>query len=199
MEQHKAARRYKYRPKGTMATPPGVTFLCDSNEMASTHLGYDLEPRRVKKLHVGDYSVETPEGLSLEEVIVIERKSLVNLLGDTCGENRDRWQRCLARLAQVRYPALVVEASWHDLLQGGYSHTRLDPRAATGSLLAWSMRFGVPVWLVGTRAEGMELTRRLLVKAAIEHAEGAQIGRDPRRELVTHDDPTGGLPPAVGG
>lgn len=189
-------KRYKYRPKGTMATPPGVTFLVDTNEMAGDHLGYELEPRLEKKLHVGDYSVIAADGLSLEGQVVVERKSLVNVLGDTCGDNRDRWERCLARLARVRYPALVVEASWQDILQGGYAHTRLDPRAATGSLIAWSMRFGVQVWLAGNRKEGMELTRRLLVKAALEHAEGATLGREPRSESVPHggSGPSGGLP-----
>jgi ERCC4-type nuclease len=163
-------------PRNAIEVPKGLVFLCDSNEYAGDHLGYDLQPRLEKKLLVGDYSVQTPGGLSLEGEVAVERKSLVNILGDSVGDNRERFERCLARLAEVKYRAMVIEADWRKL-RGAFEHTRVDANAVRGSLIAWSVRFGVAIWLAGDRSEGQELTKRLLLRAHLEHARRTQDGQ----------------------
>lgn len=154
-------------PRNAIEVPPGVVFLVDSNEFAGDHLGYDLEPRIVRKLDVGDYSLQTPEGLSLEDQVVVERKSLVNILGDSVSDQRERWERCLARLEKVRYRALVIEADWSSL-RGSFEFTKVNPNAVRGSLIAWSVRHGISVWMAGNRSEGKDLTKRLLIRAYVE-------------------------------
>jgi len=163
-------------PRNAIEIPKGLVFLCDTNEYAGDHLGYDLHPRVEKKLLVGDYSVQGPDGLSLEEEVVVERKSLVNILGDCVGDNRDRFERCLERLAKIRYSAVVIEADWRKL-RGGFEHTRVDANAVRGSLIAWSVRYGVAIWLAGDRAEGQELTKRILLRAHVERARRTQDGQ----------------------
>lgn len=152
--------------------PPGVVFLIDSNEASENHLAYDLAPSRVKKLQVSDYSISDASGQDLDGVIAVERKSLENLLSDTTGSNRERWERCLARLAQVRYRAVVIEADW-GRLRGPFKHTAVNPTSVRGSLIAWQLRHGISFWMAGSRAEGEELTRRLLLRGLIEHQQAA--------------------------
>lgn len=153
--------------RNAIQVPPGVEFLIDSNEASENHLAYALEPGRVKKLLVGDYSLRGSDGQDLDDQVVVERKSLQNLLGDACGDNRDRWERCLARLAQVRYRAVVIEADWRQL-RGPFKHTAVNPTSIRGSCIAWSTRHGIPFWMAGCREEGEELTRRLLLRSYIE-------------------------------
>lgn len=161
------------KPRNAIDIPKGLVFLADTNEFAGDHLGYPLEPRIEKKLLVGDYSVLTPEGLSLESEVVVERKSLENILGDTVSDSRERFERCLVRLAEVKYRALVIEADWKRL-RGSFEHTRVNPTAVRGSLIAWSVRYGVAVWMAGDRREGMELTQRILLRGYVEHLRGKE-------------------------
>lgn len=170
---HPRRPRGMAKPRNAIDVPKGLVFLADTNEFAGDHQGYPLEPRIERKLLVGDYSVLTPGGLSLEAEVVVERKSLVNILGDTVSESRERFERCLARLAEVRYRALVIEADWKDL-RGSFEHTKVNPTAVRGSLIAWSIRYGVAVWMAGDRREGMELTKRILIRGFVEHQRGTE-------------------------
>lgn len=154
--------------------PDGAEFLVDVNEFAGNHQGYDLLPRREKKLIVGDYSVRTPEGLDLDDLVAVERKSLQNLVGDCAGDCRDRFERCLARLAKVRYSALVIEANWHDIRAGRFSFSRMNPTSVLGSVITWSVRYGVHVWFAGDRASGQSITSWLLVKFLQEATHGTE-------------------------
>lgn len=171
-------------PRNAIEAPPGLVFLIDTNEAADNHLAYDFSPATFakKNLQTGDYSIRTPRGQDLDDVVVVERKSLLNIVGDSCGENRDRWERCLARLAEIRYRAVVIEADWRSL-RGPFPHTRVNPVSVQGSIIAWQMRYQIPFWLAGSRDEGNLLTRRLLLRGYLEHTQvreaagGAQQGQ----------------------
>jgi ERCC4-type nuclease len=96
-----------------------------------------------KALVTADYSI-----VGLEDRIGIERKSLSDLLG-CIGGSRDRFERELERLARVDFKALVVEANLNDVLAPASS--QLHPNFILGSLVAWSWKYNLPVWLAGNR------------------------------------------------
>lgn len=141
--------------------PDGVRFVIDSREQ----LPYELEPSVTKALESGDYSVE-----GLEQQVVVERKSLNDLLG-VVTSSRDRFERELARLAKYRYAGLLIEASFRELASGSFEHSAVSGQAVVGSVVAWSQRYGVHVWLAGNRRDGQLLTAWMLARAYFESQE----------------------------
>lgn len=61
-------------------------------------------------LAAGDYSLQ-----GFETQVAIERKSLPDLFG-TLGRGRKRFETELARLAEMRFAAVVVEGDWRNVL-----------------------------------------------------------------------------------
>lgn len=108
-------------------------------------------------LMTGDYSL-----LNFEGNIGIERKSLDDLVGSLSG-GRKRFEAELERGSRMDYFSIVVESDMRSILQGKY-RSRMSPAAVLGSLEAYSVRYKVPVWFAGDRAQGQALTQRLLVK-----------------------------------
>lgn len=92
---------------------PPLQIVIDSREQRPLALPNSI----VKGLSTGDYSA-----LGYENLIAVERKSIEDLLG-CIGQSRDRFQRELERLAAFPYPAIVVECTMSDILNGThYSH-----------------------------------------------------------------------------
>jgi hypothetical protein len=61
---------------------------------------------------------------------------------------------------------LVVEATLSDIISG-YLYSKLSPRAVLGSLCAWSIRFGVAIWLCEDHENAAAVAQRLLENFAI--------------------------------
>ncbi len=141
-------------------------ILCDTREQ----LPLTLPNFRRATLATGDYSVE-----GYERLIAVERKSHADFV--TCvGAERERFERCLARLAMMEYPALVLECGLSDLL-AGTRYSAVHPNSVIGSLIAWSTKYRLPVWLAGNR-ENAALTVRKMLHAAVKyHEEGVDDGR----------------------
>jgi len=121
-----------------------------------------LPNSEIHTLHVGDYSLE-----GLEDVVVVERKSLADLFG-CIGRERERFERELQSLSKIPYPALVIEASMADVLAGA-RFSEVHPHAAVGSIIAWSVRYRIPVWLCGDRRAAAGTVYKILLKAAEEY------------------------------
>lgn len=120
-------------------------------------------------LSTGDYSVE-----GYEKLIAVERKSHADFVG-CVAQGRDRFERELARLTMYEYPALVLECSMADIL-AGVRFSEVHPHAAVGSLIAWSVKYRVPVWLAGDRRTAAATVRKILedaVKYIQEKEDGA--------------------------
>ena len=108
-----------------------------------------------KTLPTGDYSI-----VGLEDRVTIERKSKADAYG-SLGHGRARFRREVERLARLDYAAIVIE----DTVQGFLhrpAHSKMNPRAAIASLLAWSVRYRVPVFFAGDRDHARALTQKLL-------------------------------------
>lgn len=136
--------------------PSDLIALIDTREQCPL----DLAPLRTERgtLATGDYSVR-----GLEDRIAIERKSLADLIG-CVGAERERFERELQRLRAYETRAVVVEASWADLLAGGW-RCQVAPAAAMGSVLGW-VADGVPFLFVGSHDEAGRAVARLLFLAA---------------------------------
>lgn len=119
-----------------------------------------------------DYTIEGPDG-SFDNMIGVERKSLVNLLGEVTSGG-DRWKRALQRMAETESPCIVLETSLSEILVGGFRHTRVNPNAVVGAVFAWSRRHRVPIWLTENRSGGKMLTQWWLARAAWDiHRKGS--------------------------
>lgn len=123
-----------------------MKIIRDTREQAPfTFGGYDCEVQ-AGALTTGDYSLA-----GLEDRCAVERKSLDDLLGCLTGEGRERFERELARAAGLDCFAVVVEASMQDMAEGRY-RSRMKPHAALQSVLAFTVRYGVPFIWAGNRA-----------------------------------------------
>ena len=144
-----------------MPASSNFTIVTDSREQRP----YAFPGAVVKALPAGDYSV-----LGYEEDVAVERKSHVDAYS-SLGAGRARFQREVERLAGYDFAAIVVECSLPEFLVPP-EFSRLHPRAAIGTLLGWSVRYGVPVLFAGDRAHGEAATWNLLEKYVRYREEG---------------------------
>lgn len=111
-------------------------------------------------LATGDYSIR-----GLEDQVAVERKTLEDLYG-TLGKGRQRFVREFERLAELDHAAVVVEATWQEVCRPAEFrarwHSELDPRSAWGTIFAWSQRYPVVWWLMGSRRMGEIATFEIL-------------------------------------
>ena len=108
-------------------------------------------------LAVGDYSLA-----GLEHLIAVERKEVNDLVG-CLGPGRERFERELYRGRSLDYFALVIEASLGDLVAGRY-RSEMSSQSVVQSLLAFSVRYRLPVFFAGSREHGQLVTEGLLAK-----------------------------------
>lgn len=106
-------------------------------------------------LKTGDYSI-----VGHEARVCIERKSKADLFGSV-GKGRERFEREIQRMAEYDYAAIVIEASLPDLLIPP-PRTAMNPRAVVATILAWSVKYGVHVYLAGDRLHANTLVLRIL-------------------------------------
>ena len=125
---------------------------------------YEFPGAVVMTLPTGDYSL-----VGLEHRVAIERKSKADAY-NSLGQGRARFRREFQRLAALDYAAIVVEDSVPGFLRRP-AHSKMNPRSALGSLLAWSVRYKVPVFFAGDRAHAQALTGKLLKLYAKYHVE----------------------------
>ena len=111
-------------------------------------------------LATGDYSL-----LGFEDKVAVERKSIDDLVGCLKDDNRERFEKELARSRSLDYFCLVIEASLSDLVQGQY-RSNINPAAVVQSILALGVRYRVPVWFAETRDLGQRITESILEKYA---------------------------------
>jgi ERCC4-type nuclease len=95
----------------------------------------------VATLPTGDYTVS-----GLESVMALERKSLNDLVS-TLMHNRERFIRECERLAEYRYKAIIIEASFEDVKSPYrfWSGVVAHPNGVVGSLEAIAVRWSIPV------------------------------------------------------
>lgn len=144
---------------------PRRQIIIDTREQQPWRFPTERTIRRA--LTHGDYSLDT-----LTNIVCIERKSLQDLVGSLntrrSGDQRSRRDRLKDEFAwlgeNVRWPFLIFEASWEDIAKQRY-RGELNPSAVIGTLVSWSMRFGVHVVPGGDRHHAFAIANRVLRKA----------------------------------
>ncbi len=142
-----------------MAKTHDMIILIDSREKRP----YSFPGAVTQGLPAGDYSL-----VGLEDSVAVERKCIDELFACT-GAGRARFERELDRLSRYEYAAIVIEARLSDILQPS-RFSQVSPQAVVGSLISWSVRFGVYVFFAGDRALAQELTYRILASFAKNRA-----------------------------
>jgi len=113
----------------------------------------------VKGLRSGDYSI-----VGFEDRVAVERKTKEDAYA-SLGAGRVRFEKEFQRLSKLDYAAVVIESSLEDFLIAP-AFTRMNPKAAVNSIIAWSVKYKVCVFFAGHRALAKTLTCRLLEKFA---------------------------------
>ncbi len=129
----------------------GFTIAIDTREQQP----YAFTGAVIETLPTGDYSI-----VGLEDRVTIERKSKADAYG-SLGGGRARFRREFERLAGYDYAVVVIEDTVPGFLHRP-AHSKMNPKAAICSLLAWSVRYRVPVFFAGDREHGRALTYKLL-------------------------------------
>lgn len=132
---------------------PPLPIVIDSREQQP----YDYPGAVVMALRSGDYSL-----FGYENRMAIERKTLADAYS-SLGGGRQRFERELERLSEMDYAAIVIEATLEEFLKAP-AFSKMNPKAAMNSLLAWSVKYHVCVFFAGNRRYGQTLTLRLLEK-----------------------------------
>ena len=118
-------------------------------------LPYEFEDSITRTLQTGDYSI-----FGYEDQVTVERKTKAEAYG-TIGRGRARFVKELERLSEIDYSAIIVEASLSNFVEPP-QFSRLNPKSAINSLLAWSIRYGVHIYFADNRMMGNLLTVRIL-------------------------------------
>ena len=131
-----------------------LTILIDSREQKP----YNLPNSKIVTLPHGDYSIEGAGNYG----ITIERKTHEDIYG-CIAQSRARFERELEHLARYKYAAIVIETDLPRFLTPP-PYSGVHPKSAIGSVLAWSVKYRLPVFFAGSRRHGQALTRKLLEK-----------------------------------
>lgn len=130
-------------------------IIIDSREK----MPYRFPGAITRALPAGDYSLD-----GMEHRVAVERKTIADCYA-SLGRGRARFEREMERLARMDFAAVVVEATLAEFLRGA-PFSRLPPKAAINSLIAWAVRYRVCVFFAGDRRYARSLTYRLLEKFA---------------------------------
>ena len=140
-------------------------IIVDSREQAPYHFTGITDdktgrtiiiPTEIHGLRSGDYTIS-----GLEDQVAIERKSHSDFLG-SIGAGRERFQREMERLQEMKYAAVVIEADWRNIIELPPSNSQVSPKTATRTMLSWSIRYGVHFWTCMNRRHGELITFRLM-------------------------------------
>ncbi len=135
-----------------------MIILTDSREQRP----YSFEtPSQVGTLNTGDYSL-----VGGDHLIAIERKSLEDLTL-SLSKGRDRLERELHRGRSLEYMALIIEASLSDIINHNY-RSQMEPKAVVQSLLAFSIRYRLPIFFCENREYAQRITESILQKYSRE-------------------------------
>jgi ERCC4-type nuclease len=94
-----------------------------------------------KRLSVGDYTL-----LGMEEEVIVERKTVPDLVKSIIQERSDFIKKC-ERLSTFKKSCLVVEGSLSNV-KTPYEDSQAHPNAVLGSLLAAQERWNIPVYFL---------------------------------------------------
>ena len=136
-------------------------FPYDLGAFQSEHVRFDI---RTVALETADYAVSLSHDDPPEQTAIIERKEFGDLLSSLT-HGRARFEKELLRMTSYGWAGIVAETDVDDIV---LRSTSVKPAAVMGSLITFSMRFGVFVWFATNRSYGERLTWKLCERWARE-------------------------------
>jgi ERCC4-type nuclease len=134
-----------------------------------------------EKLDVGDYSIGfylDKRLRKLDRIFVVERKASPSEMLAMVGQERERWQRELAKLKKIIHPFIIVECSLQEFLEAAVM-SGVNATSAFGSVVAWQKYY--PLIWAGSRELAKEhflvLARLFYKKYILGHRKG-KLGND---------------------
>ena len=152
-----------------------LRVIIDTREQRNEHISEFFEKKKVenvqRKLDIGDYSAELPEG-SFERSFVIERKGSLDELCGNFTADRERFERELLRAKAygVKVFLVIENASWNDVFLHNYQ-SKLSEKALLASLFSWQVRYNVTI-IFCKRENTPQVIRGILWYAAREELLG---------------------------
>lgn len=128
-------------------------------------------PTRTVRLRTGDYSLE-----GYEDKVTVERKSLADLYS-TVSQGRERFKRELERMRSLLFAAVVIEASYGQILACPPPFTDYAPKSVMRSILAWMQRYRVHFVPCDDRRLAEVVTFRMLQRFRLERGESCRRRR----------------------
>jgi len=112
----------------------------------------------VKKLDVGDYSIE-----GYEDKISVERKSLADLYG-TLGSGHKRFKAELQRAESYEYFGIVVDGSFTSAYKkdfpGSY-HSKMKGFVITAIIFTLHVKYKIPIFFAQDRTESKQIIKHI--------------------------------------
>lgn len=128
----------------------------DIDQLSRYGGGTLIIPTKKKCLPTGDYSIE-----GMESEITIERKEMGDFF-NCCGQDRERFEKQLSRLNEMKFGCMMIEADWNTIMRG-HRESKMEPESIRGSVVAWQMEtFPNVKWWFGGRRFAEVTTFRIL-------------------------------------
>jgi len=108
-------------------------------------------------LQYGDYSI-----LGHQDQITIERKN-INDLFSSIGRNHEDFMRKMKVLSEFKSKALVIEATYEQVVHPHKNYSRLEPAAVIGTLAKTISVYNVPVIFAGGRRHAQQFVYSMFV------------------------------------
>ena len=112
----------------------------------------------VKKLDVGDYSIE-----GYENKISIERKSIVDIFG-SLGKGHARFKRELERAESLEYFCILIEGSYTDVATKNFPSsylTKMKGYVINKILFTIHIKYKIPIFFAKNRVEAKKIAKSI--------------------------------------
>ena len=141
-------------PRAAKPVPPKPVVVVDTREQKPFAFSDAVEVVR-GTLHTGDYSLQ-----GHETAVTLERKSLADLVGSVI-QDRERFERELARMAPFAFKAVLIESDL-DAVRDHLYLSKAHPSAVFGSVVCLHVDYNVPFIWCHDRAIAARVAERML-------------------------------------
>lgn len=157
LKQPNTPKPYKPKP---ITFPDGFMMVIDTREQSPLFKRTKGLISVVDTVKHGDYTIK-----GFEDRIAFERKQISDFY-TYIGRERKKTITKLKALSQLDFAALVVEASWDDILQH-QMFTKVHPSVAEGFLTSLNVRYNIHCFLDRDRGN----IERYILKRAVKYYE----------------------------
>ena len=110
----------------------------------------------VKKLDIGDYSIE-----GYEDIIAIERKTLADWISSVTKNRKQMEEKIIIAKEKLSYYTIVIESDLPKMWKKS-RYSKVAPVAYINTAIKWSVKYNLPIFFSSTASQGNYLTKNLL-------------------------------------